>query len=146
MLFLYELEGLLPVVSSNKNGLMDKDIFRGIMYTSNMEDGTTDTKTYVLIKGAQKFSAIISASNNGNEIELFYIGVANHNSNGKYAQRISGSSSSFHIYSHKTENRFLISGLDAWSPVGILCFTGELIESTPVDSSEFSLSDYNQLL
>lgn len=141
-----ELEGLLPVVSSNKNGLMDKGIFRGIMYTSNTGDGTTDTKTYVLIKGAQKFSAIISASKNGNEIELFYIGVANNNSNGKYAQRIAGSSSFSHIYIHKTEDWFLISGLGIWAPVGILCLTGDLIESTPVDSSEFSLSDYNQLL
>lgn len=144
MLFLCELEGLLPVVSSNKNGLMNKDIFRGIMYTSNTEYGTTDKKTYILIKGGHKFSAIISASNNGNEIELFYIGTTINN--GRYAQRISGSSSFSHIYGHKTEKWYLISGLGIWAPIGILCFTGELIELTPVDSSEFSLSDYNQLL
>ena len=114
------------------------------MYTSNSGYGTTDKKPYVLIKGGNKFSAIISASKNGNEIELFYIGTTMNN--GRYAQRISGSSSFSHIYGHKTEKWFLISGLDAWALIGILCFTGELIELTPVDSSEFSLSDYNQLL
>lgn len=142
MLVLYEAEGLLPVVSSTKNGLMNKDIFRGIMYTS-MKSGTTDTKTYILIKGVNKFSSIISASKNGNDIELFYIGRIR---NGKYAQRIAGSSSSSHIYGHKTEDWYLISELAIWAPVGILCLTGDLIESTPVDSSEFSLSDYNQIL
>ena len=109
-----------------------------------MKAGTTDTKASILIKGGAKFSAIISASDNGNEIELFYIGTTRNN--GRYAQRISGSSSFSHIYGHKTEKWYLISGLGAWSPIGILCFTGELIELTPVDSSEFSLSDYNQLL
>lgn len=138
-----ELEELLPVATFEKNGLMNKDIFRGIMYTS-MKTGTDDTKTYILIKGEYKFSAIISASRNGSEIELFYIGdTVNH---GRYAKRISGSSSFSRIYGHKTEKWFLISGLGIWAPVGILCFTGELIELTPVDSSEFSLSDYNQLL
>lgn len=114
------------------------------MYTSSTKYGTTDTKTYILIKGENKFSAIISASDNGNEIELFYIGTTRNN--GRYAQRISGSSSFSHIYGHKTEKWFLISGLGIWASIGILCFTGELIELTPVDSSEFSLSDYNQLL